>query len=402
MIRVAIISDSHFDTSSRWEECVRIHDWIADDIKKRGVHLLLHAGDIFERKSNPQERIAVALWLQKVAEDCPVVMVKGNHDALGDIEIFNRLETECGITAVEGARVVTVYDASRENGSSDPGPVVANVACVAWPRKAELLARLGDVSPEVAEQTAGDALRNLLRGLGAQMQNLEGPKILLMHAMVEGSRVSTGQPLVGCDMSIGIDDLGLASADFYALGHIHMPQEWEWNGAPIAYPGSPRRTSYGETEEKGYILVEFQQDGTKWECRWKRIPTPCTPMLLVEDEWGDGQWLVGMYPLTSEGDCKGADIRFRYRVPADQRDVARVAAQKEAEDLRRYGAIDVKIEEVVIPQTRARTPEIATAQTLGDKLLVMWKARNTVPEPHRADRLLLKLNDIETEARNAA
>lgn len=397
MIRVAIVSDSHWDTSSRWEECLRIHDWIAGDIMKRDAHLLLHAGDVFERKSNPQERLAVVDWLQKVSGHCPVVMVKGNHDAVGDIEIFNRIAhdpTGYPIEAIETAAVHIV--------STREGPV--NVACVAWPRKAQLLAQLGEVSPEVAEQSAGDALRNLLRGLGTRMQNLEGPKILLMHAMVRGSKVSTGQPLVGCDMEIGIDDLGLVNADFYALGHIHMPQEWEWNGAPIAYPGSPRRTSYGETEEKGYILTEFQQDGTRWECRWKRVPTPCAEMFLVEGTYNPENEILFDFKteIPERAMHDGAEIRFRYYVQTDQRDAAKVAAIKHQQAGLRNGAVDFKIEEVVIPQTRARTPDIATAQTLGDKLNVLWKSRNVVPEPPRAERLLTKLNDIETEARNAA
>ena len=34
-MKFALISDSHFDEGSRWEECLRLHNWIADDIAAR-------------------------------------------------------------------------------------------------------------------------------------------------------------------------------------------------------------------------------------------------------------------------------------------------------------------------------------------------------------------------------
>lgn len=401
MTKIAIISDSHFDTSSRWEECLRIHRWIADDILKRGVDLVLHGGDVFERKSNPEERNAVAFWLREIAQHCAVVMVKGNHDSLGDLAIFSKLKTKYPIIVEEGQGIHQIL--------TNTGVSVA-VACLAWPRKANLLAALGDVSPEKAEETAGHALRDVLRGMGAQMRGLAGPKILLMHAMVRGSKVSSGQPLVGCDMEIGIEDLGLADADFYALGHIHCPNEWEWNSAPIVYPGSPRRTAYGEMEEKGYILAEFKQVFDKaeermdkgldpWEVSWERIPTPCTPMVLMDWTWKDGD-----FP-GAEGDTPiqpaGCDIRFRYSVTSDQRDAAKAEVQRVAQSLRDRGAFAVKVEEVVIPQTRARTPEIATATTLSDKIKLLWAARNTMPDANRAGTLLAKLSTLEQEALDA-
>ena len=55
-MQVAILADSHFDEHSRFAECVRVHDWIADDIAARDVDLVLHAGDLYYRKSSPPER----------------------------------------------------------------------------------------------------------------------------------------------------------------------------------------------------------------------------------------------------------------------------------------------------------------------------------------------------------
>lgn len=259
--RVAIIADSHFDEGSRWEEGLRIHDWIVRDLELRGVDLILHAGDVFERKSTARERLEVARFLTAAASLAPVVVVRGNHDALEDLAIFGKLETRHPVIVEEAAAVHVVAGVA--------------VACLAWPRKASLLAATGDTGKEAGERSAGDALRNVLRGLGLQLEAHDGPRVLLSHAQVCGSRTSTGQPLVGCDLEVGLEDLALCGADFYALGHIHLPQDWTINGAPVVYPGSPRRTAYGELEEKGYVVATLEAGRP---VGWDRIPTPAAPM----------------------------------------------------------------------------------------------------------------------------
>jgi exonuclease SbcD len=391
MLRLAHIADSHFDEHSRFQECVKVHDWIADDIACRRVDLIVHSGDVYERKSTPTERMAVARFFQQLARVAPVVVVRGNHDVLGDLPLLERLETDHPITVVEGA------SAFFAGGFA--------VACLAWPSKAGILA-LGAESHAEGELLAGEALRNVLRGLGEKLRHANDaePRILLAHAMVRGSRVSTGQPLVGCDLELGLEDLALARAHYVALGHIHKCQDWPASEAGefagrIVYPGSPRRTAFGELEAKGYALAEF--DGQS--CTgWTFVETPCAPMYLVEDEWGDDDgangWLVGVDRHPAERPLAGAEVRFRYRVPADLREEARAAAERVDADLRAAGAIDVKVEAIVKPQGTARAPEVASAPTLAEKLLALWRARRVTPEEPRQARLLEKLADLEVKA----
>lgn len=393
MPRVAVIADSHFDEASRFEECVRIHDWIADDLGSRGVDMVLHSGDIYERRSTPRERFAVARWVQRIAAIAPVVIARGNHDAIGDLPLLERLKTRHPIFVYEGVGVV------RAGGCA--------VGVLAWPQRSNLHTIAGAYGHEVIEQHAADALRNVLRGLGQELaeQPEDHPRILLSHAMVRASRVSTGQPLVGCDFELGLEDLALAGADLYALGHIHLGQDWTIAGAPCVYPGSPRRTAFGELEAKGYVLVNFDEvDGHRRECedwpRWERVETPATPMLLGEDEWGNGEWLCGWTGLDPD-QAAGAEIRLRYRVAADEREAARAAVERVAEDLRARGAVNVKLDEIVRPEQRARAPEIATAQSLEAKLDALWRARSFEPGERRAE-LVGKAHGIEEEVRHAS
>lgn len=273
MTRIAFVADSHFAEDSRFDECIRIHDWIADDMERRGVDLMIHTGDVYERKSTPRERNAAAAWFARVAANCPIVIVRGNHDFLHDLMILGKLDSRYAIFVEEAAGLHRVHTPDGE---------YVYVAAVGWPRKAEVLARVSRMTVDVGEQTASEALRNVLRGMGSTMTGERAPRVLAMHAMVRGSLTSVGQPLMGCDFELGLEDLALVGADFYGLGHIHMPQDWFIGEAPVVYPGSPRRTTFGELEVKGYVVAEFE--GRKL-VKWERVPTPCTPMLLLTGEY---------------------------------------------------------------------------------------------------------------------
>lgn len=389
MKRVAIIADSHFDEHSRWAETCRLHEWIEADIQKRGVDAVIHTGDVFERKSTPTERNRVADWLCAVAEHAPVLIVRGNHDALGDLAIFGELRSKHRIEVEEAA------------GMHLLGGV--RIAAIAWPRKAHLLAGLSQAGHEETEQAAADALRDVLRGFAATWNENDSirsvpnhpPRVLAMHAMVRGSVTSVGQPLVGCDLEVGLDDLALAQAQFVALGHIHKGQDWQLGDAPIVYPGSPRRTSFGELEAKGYVVASFDGGIPQWE----RIVVPATPMLLAEGAWSAERASFGDEVLASLGTARvpGAEIRLRYEVSAEHRDAAKRAAADLRERLIADGAVVVKVEEVVTATVRARAPEVAKARTLGEKLEAMWRARAVQPEAEQAARLLGKVTELQTE-----
>lgn len=406
MIQVATIADSHFDETSRWEECIRVHDWIAQDCERRAVDLIIHTGDVFERKSTPKERSAVAAWLTRLAAIAPVVVVRGNHDALGDLTIFRRLRTVHPILVDERANSWTIQTKGGH----------VHVAVLAWPQKAHVHAALeaitgAPVSLEQSEQGAGLMLQNVLRGLGdalsARRQVQEGPTIFASHAMVRGSMTSTGQPLVGCDLEIGLEDLALVRADLIALGHIHLGQEWDVAGAPAIYPGSPRRTAFGETEAKGYLLATFACEddvgGGSWGLvDWERLETPATRMFLVEEEWGaDGlsdqthpTWICGLHGEPNRAEYSGSEVRFRYHVKSDQRDAARAALSGIRAYFTGHGVSVLKIEEVVVATARARAPEVAQGRTLEEQLAALWATKRPDLAPERSSTLIARLGDL--------
>ena len=400
-MKLLAAADHHFVEGPRWEECLRVHEWIAERVEVERPAVFLSAGDLYDRASTPRERAAVAAWLQRIARVCPVVVTKGNHDRPLDLELLGRLESAHPIIIEERAGVHYVGELA--------------IGCVAWPNRATLAAALGQPLDGVAlDDAAREALRAVLLEIRHQWESWPGPKVLLGHFMVDGSVTSTGQPLIGSELNVGLADLALAGADIVIMGHIHAPQDWSIAGVPVVYTGSPFRTAFGETEQKSILSVEWPMGTATGARSWERIPTPARQMILAEDEWGrtwDASelgpddvapmgWRVGWHGLDTL-EVPGAEIRLRYQVASDQREAARAAAERERETLFAEGAHSVKIEERVIATTRARVPEIATATTLADKLDALWRSRRDLPAPERIPRLLAKLDQLEEESHAA-
>jgi len=383
-MKVIASGDHHWDLGKRWLECQRVHDFIAALVRREKPDLFISAGDIYERASLPDERLAVAGWLTAIAEVCPVLIVKGNHDSARDCALLAQLRTRHPITVEEGASVHVIAGAA--------------IAAVAWPERARILQHARDEADETsAELVAEEALRNVFRGLGAQLADYATcPRLAVGHFMVDGSVTSVGQPLIGQPMHVGTSDLALLEADIVIMGHIHKPQEFQHGSTPMLYTGSPFRTSYGETEEKSVLLVEYRGANL---VKWQRIPTPCARMFLVTDAWnGDDGCFEGAAVMHVDPDeVPGAEIRMRYTVAPDQRDAARAIASHWRDEWLALGASDVKVEESVETSTRARAPEVAAALTLGDKLLALWRARDTTPESPRKEVLIELAQGLEQD-----
>lgn len=392
-MKIAFVADSHFAEDSRFGECVRLHNWIAEDAAARGCKALLHGGDLYERRSTPREREAVAQWVHHLADmGCNLVAVRGNHDAPGDVHYLRHLESEPDVLEVPGMVTWAI-----------PG---VTIACLPWPSRAGILAQAQ--SREDGEQTIQEAMRSVLLGLGSEAREAGNPVLFLGHCMVRDSRTSTGQPLVGCDLEVGLEDLALVGADAYLLGHIHLHQHWEINGAPCIYPGSPRRTAFGESEAKGYVVLDVEPGQP---VRWEFVEAPATPMVDVQGKWEtdyvnlSGGPVVPFLALNDSAHCQasnlaGAEVRLRYHVEAAHREAAKVEAAEVAASYLAAGAVSVKVEEQVAATTRARAPEVAMAPTVPEKLRALWAARGeTVP---RADQLLSLAVSLEEEVRHAS
>lgn len=427
VIRAALIADSHFREDSRFEECIHLHNVALDQMAEERVHVIFHAGDVYDRRSTPRERAAAADWLSRASAIAPVVVVRGNHDQLGDLSLFDPhvMSQEYDVWIAEQPRTQVVRCARYEGEEQQ----FVEVHLLPWPRKAELLSFMGrEASPDDASAAAAECLRDLFLGFAAhrRFEDVDEPRwpsILLAHAMVRGSVTSTGQPLVGCDMEVSLNDLALARADVVALGHIHKGQTWSTTtddgiSVPIVYPGSPRRTAFGELEPKGWTLltlnparkVDMATDAhgdiidrghDLWTCETRFVELPAASMVLLEVRWSGPQCFTDeldkLGPLIAEGlrletQC---EVRLRYTVPSEERSVARAAALEWENAAISEGAL-VKVEEIVESAQRARAPEVAAARSTRDKLTAWWASRDDEYAKAHGAAMLVKLAEIES------
>jgi DNA repair exonuclease SbcCD nuclease subunit len=378
-MRLLASGDNHFCEHLRFQECIDVHAWMVEQAREVKADVFLDSGDIFDAASTPRERRAVAEWTTAMAEVCPVVFAKGNHDRPLDVELFRRLKTKHPVIVEEQARVHHVAGAA--------------IAVMAWPERGNLLASLGDSS--AVDAGMREALQSVLRGLGQHMVGHDGPRILLGHFMVDGSVTSTGQPLLGMPINVSLSDLALAGAGLTVMGHIHRAQRFDLPGAgPAFYTGSPFRTDFGQLEPKTILFAEF--DGQRL-VETREIETPCAPMVHVTADWCANDFAHDIPPNVA-----GAELRFQYSVPADQRDAARAKATEWKERLLTHGARDVKVEEVVIATKRARAPEVARAVTVQDKLRAHWASIGYEPDAEMAEALFTKASAVEEEVRHAS
>lgn len=381
MFTIMHTGDLHYDEfSPRWDETLMVQSRVALRVRERRPNLVTIGGDIYERRSTPRERLAVAGWLQAIAEVCPIVITKGNHDLELDLALLSDLQTRHPIHVVEDARVIEVAGAI--------------IACIAWPTRAGA----------IDDGMAREQLRDVLRGLSVELADGVGsPRLALGHFDLDGARTGAGQPVIGGSVRVSLGDLGLLGAQAVLLSHIHAPQDFLFCETPVIYAGSPVAHDYGESEQKSVVWLEVDGDRVSFT----REPTGARPMFLGEADWDpDGPgwtWLDGSPPLTmlSAEDLNGADVRFRYHVRAEHMAVARVAAKELCERLRGMGAARVTPDPVPEASVRARDGAMAvvTARTLEEKMEATWAARNDVPPPQVAARLKSKLHLLEQGVR---
>lgn len=421
-MKLALVSDTHADVRSRWSEFLRIMKWAADDMTERGVDMTLHGGDWSQRKTEPVEHNALIDWTQQIRRRRPLCGLRGNHDFPGDLAKLNQVKAPHPVVIEEGAGVHRFKIRDTEVG----------IACMSWVEKGELLAQTGSTSGLETEQTAADLMRDVLRGLGDELATVNGPRILLIHGMVTGSKVSGGETMVGTELELSLSDLALARADFVGLGHIHKGQEWPYqieslhtpNIIQIAYPGSMFATAYGELEDKCYLVIEGpdqRDENDRWVPTIERVVTPRTPMILAEadyiadhdlteaaDRVGAYDYQLVVRPYTMMGQRRidypgveamaGAEVRFRYHYEADRREAAKRAAEAwKADIIERFRPVDVKLDPIERQTYRARVPEIVNAVTMHEKLDTLWTATDTMPLPDRRLRLFACSDRLERE-----
>jgi exonuclease SbcD len=384
--RILHTADLHFSPKAdKLEETIRCSNYMLDVAKEEKPDVVILAGDTIDcydgtiKLDSPTARAAIN-FVQRCASIAPVMIIKGtnSHDRKAPY-IFQHLQAKYPIYVGMELEQVALVKVMGENGWSGGGhkmrfaplseamaddhekEMIAAFTLLPSVDKSYLYAKVEGGIQEGNAQIR-ELLHDVLAGFGLVNDTISAPCILVGHGMITGSEFSSGQTAIGEDLEFGVGDLHAAKCDYYAMGHVHKYQSFPGH---VYYSGSPGRLNFGEQEEKGFLMPEFEGRDVK---EVKFHPTPARRFVFGEADWREGGKEAVLSSMSKcLEDCKGADVRFRYSITEEEQTAIRKDdIEKQFVDA---GAKRVKIECQILPKERARAEGISKLEGLPAKVL---------------------------------
>lgn len=321
-------------------------------------------GDLNHGAMSVEDRNYLAALLIEMANVAPVVILYGNHDRAGELDVFGKLRAKWSIHVVAEAGIIAVQT---------PSGLVVKIACLPYPHRHQIVA--AGVPPADIPAAAEAALDSIFLHFASELQRLREPgfpTLFLGHVNVAGARLSNGQPNIGHEIELRPRLLDSLGGIYKGLNHIHKRQDTEGGGH---YAGSICRLDWGETDEKSYTEIAYwrRPDHDDWLFMHRQIPVGVPPMYHVEGQltadefaWavcGGDHEAAAAAEQGGPGFFAGADVRVRYTFNAGDKlalDFERVKAPF-------VGARRLVLEPIPDNTRVVRAPEVAAAVTLRDK-----------------------------------
>jgi len=377
------IGDTHIVKGDRLADklasLTQITVWAEGAAERGELAAILWPGDLFHAARSADDRIFEENTLIPVMMDlanlAPVVVVYGNHDAPGSLDIFRSLSTKHDIVIVDRPQTIRVECATG---------IEATIFCLPYPHKAGL------VGAGVDHDALGQAARSALEPAFAvaaeelrQARDRGAIPLFIGHVNVGGSVSSTGQPQIGREIELDPGLLGRLDAAVYkGLNHIHKHQVV---AGDTVYAGSICRQDFGENEAKGFVVVTDTADG----CSWDFIQLDVPAQHLVEGHLSpagftihsvDGSPIDDDFPKS----WAGADVKVKYSYKRSERsalDVAHIFAEF-------AGCRSLKLDQTAELERDVRAPEVAAAVTVDAKGEAYCKRKNIPWTPTIAAKLI--------------
>ena len=300
-MRIAHLGDLHLTEGPRFESTLKCLRYVVEDGVEHGVQLWLVGGDLsgttVPHKATPAERNALAEIFIAMAAIAPVVICEGNHEAPEDLSIYGKLRAPHPIAAITRPLALTVAG--------------CRMYVLPYPSKRHFVAAAGAGALEQQKVKVEGGLQAILSEWRAdRREHADLPAVLLAHINIGGCHVAGGEVLIGQEIELAPRDLDELGIGYAALSHIHLHQQVSQVGW---YAGSPDRSNFGETDEKGYVIADVTAAGGLTVTR--RL-TPAQRLVTIRAEWGvDGDvtgWIGDDVPRAAE--ISGAEVRVLVQV----------------------------------------------------------------------------------------
>ncbi len=385
-LRLAHITDPHETEGQRFIDTKACIDWAVEDAIAEQCQLFAFTGDFsgttdLSHRPTTLEQNTWDVRFQRCANHAPVIIVYGNHDGPGTLEGYGRLASAHPIIVVSTPQVIDL-DGVR-------------VFAFPYPWKSEWLTRVHGASIEEKDAAIEGGIRELFLGWHDQVLDAHArgiPCLWLGHVAIRGCALAGGETLApGRELTVGVEDLQALGCDYSGSGHIHLSQEM---ASGIWHVGSVGRSNFGETDPKGYLLVDVAV-GRSFAHR--RL-TPARPFITVEATWtldaGDGApgWI-----WDRPASIAGAEVRVQVTIPEEA--VGACPADDLEDMLRAEGAVAVVVQRKTVPKQTLRCAAVVEAETIEAQLVAFWDTLgDTGPDAEQRQRCLALFADIRRDA----
>jgi len=364
-LKIITFSDLHARRDNLFK-VERVLDSIINNAKSLQPDMILFAGDLSDGEVIVNASSPLYILIDKIVElsqISPVYLLQGtpSHDRPGFLDIFKLLP--------QSGKTIHILDRLGHIVNVELGDYLVQIFGVPGLTKSNLIqeatARGLRLSTEETNQVCADLLKetlllNQIAHHEAIRENSNVINILLGHFSVGGCRLSTGQSLLGGDISIPLSDLLMAEADLYCLGHIHEPQYLAKN---VYYNGSCFPCNWGEVGRKSAYYIEMLPGEIRL---MKELDLPYPPMLDLPITIHDN----GKVDVTYTEAITGFVGEVRVKATC-QPEISSVIDKTWIESFLKdidVNPITLKIEKLVETPYRARCETISKLKTNTDKL----------------------------------
>lgn len=368
-MRFIHIADIHA-SRERLSQTLSILNTLTERCKQGDIDFIVFAGDFWDSTITATKGSGfsdIISAIRKLEKHTYLYFIYGTptHEPSGSLDAFASEKTK---VISEMTNITEMFPVKKEFWESEiPEIHLCNFVFIPEPRRSNYVKN----SISETNKAINDDIKRFIKSCEKTSYT-----IVVYHGEVKGAFYQNGMS-ASSPTAISRELLQSLNADYYALGHIHMPQEVFHNAW---YPGSACPKNFGEVHDGHYNLVTIEDNETK-----------------VEEVSFGLPWFVTFYDRPDnfiEGNPhqnEKANIRFIFDCTREERKLINIKAY--AEEIRkRLNALSVKIEPNIIESDIVPISEVSKRKSLVEKMTEYAKEKELIIPKH-AKELLQNIQD---------
>ena len=368
------VADIHA-SRERLPQTLSILNTLTERCKKGDIDFIVFAGDFWDSTITATKGSGFSDIVNKIrflSKWTCLYFIYGtpSHEPSGSLDAFRFDNTY----VFDQNKVVLIGGSLAENKCK------TKLICIPEPRRSNYIASSASETDNLINDEIKTFLKeeiakpvSFLKGIPESTVTAE-QTIVIYHGEVKGAVYQNGVS-ASSPTAIPKELLESLNADYYALGHIHKPQEVFKNAW---YSGSACPKDFGETHDGCYNLVTIKNGETKVERVSFGLP-------IFET------YRVG-YPFKNpHGDWSNYHIRLQFDITKEERKSLNI--KQLADEIKEQShALSVKLEPNVIETESASKSEVVKHKSIVEKMVEYAKERS-LKLPKHAKELLQNIQD---------